>query len=269
MKAAEVAKVLETVAPISSGMEGDELGFIFGDPEIEVSGVAVCWSPTLEVIGRARELNCNLVISHEPLFFQKRWSADVEAKNVWFDEAEDDDKVVNRNRAAALKELGACVYRAHSNWDLTPEIGVRDALISLLELGPPIRLGRFTSVHEIAPITVRDLAQRVRDRLGIPPVRVVGDPDREVTLIGTLYGGLGQMFNSPEELANLGAEALVAGECLAYTLWNAKELGVALIEAGHGESENPGMRAMARWLAERLEGVDVEFVDTGQPWSYV
>ena len=267
MNASQVAELIESIAPISSGMQGDELGFIFGAPDTDLRGVAVCWSPTLDVIQSAGQLGCNMIVSHEPLFFQKRWSTDAEAGNVWFEEAEDEEKAVNRGRAAALEGMGACVYRAHSNWDLTPEIGIRDALAAALDLGPAIRLGQYTSLHEVEPVTIRGLVHRVQTKLDTGPIRVVGNPAREATRIGTLYGGLGQMLNSPEEMASLGAEAVIAGECLAYTLWCAKELGLALIEAGHCATENPGMRAMANWLDGQLGDLPVQFIDTGRPWQ--
>ena len=205
--------------------------------------------------------------SGEPLFFEKRWSGDAEVGSVWFEEYEDADKPVNRQRRAALDELGACVYRAHSNWDLAPEIGVVDSLISILDLGPVVERGTFTTVHDVPPITVGRLASRVRSRLATGPIRVLGDLDREVRRVGTLIGGLGQMFNAPEQLVRLGADVIVAGECLAYTLRNAQEHGLALMEAGHCACENPGMRAMADWLSQTLSPIPVRFIDSGEPWT--
>ena len=269
MRASEVAEIIESVAPISSGMPGDELGFIFGSGDVAVRGVAVCWSPTRALIEKAAQLGCNMIVSHEPLFFQKKWSIDAEAKNVWFDEAEDADKAVNRRRAAALERMNGCVWRAHTNWDIAPKIGIIDAIIAALELGPILRRGRFITVHEAPPRTVREWARFVQQRLDTGSIRVVGDPHRKVTRVATMIGGLGQIFNSPEEAAALGAEVAVAGECLAYTLWNAEELGLALIEAGHGATENPGMRAMAAWLGGQLKSLKVEFLDTGMPWRYM
>ena len=269
MKAADVWQLIESHAPISSGVPGDELGLIFGDPEREVTKVATCWSPTLAVIRQAANLGCEMIVSHEPCFFRKRWSSDVESGNAWFDEAEDEDKEVNRNRRAALERHGIVVYRAHSNWDSAPEYGVIDALVETLGLGPAARRGRFTTVHEVEPRTVGNLADHVQEKLNTGPIRVIGDLDRTVTRVATMIGGLGQMFNAPEEPARLGAEAIVAGECLAYTCWCAEELGVAIIEAGHCATENPGVRAMARFLNERLDGVEAIFLDTSCPWTVV
>lgn len=269
MNARAVVDVIEQVSPIASGMRGDELGFIFGSPENKVSGVAVCWSPTHAVIRAAERAGCNLIICHEPLFYQRRWSMDAEAKNVWFDEADDEEKRINRVRKAALDAFGGCVYRAHSNWDVVPGIGVLDALAAAFELGEPLRRGRFTAVYAIKPATLDALARRVQRTLNTGPIRVLGQGERVVRSLGLLIGGLGQMFNSPEEVVSLGAEAVIAGECLEYTLRHALELELAVIEAGHCASENPGMRALARFLQEKLPRVKVLFVDSGTPWRYI
>ena len=269
MKASDIAQTIEDYAPLDSGTPGDELGFIYGDGDVELTGLSVCWSPTLEVVRRTGELGHNMIVSHEPLFFQSRWSVDAEAGDTWFEERPDAEKTVNRNRVTALDAICTCVYRAHSNWDPAPEIGIVDALATDLELGPALKRGKYSTVHEIEPIAVRDLAKRVKYILGTGPLRVVGDLERTVTRVGTLVGGLGQMFNSPEEMDLMGAEAVVAGECLAYTFWSAIEHDVAIIEAGHCSSENPGMQAMAKWLAEKYPDLKVQFLDSGEPWHVI
>ena len=51
--AREVADVLEAIAPPVSGIEGDELGFIYGDPQAPVSAVACMWNAHSSSIRRA------------------------------------------------------------------------------------------------------------------------------------------------------------------------------------------------------------------------
>lgn len=268
LKAKDVAAFLESLAPLESGVPGDDLGFSFGDPETQVSAVAVCWAPTRAVIAKAAAGGANLLVAHEPLFHRRAWSGDGEVGARWFDEAPDADKLVNRRRAALLARHRIAVYRAHSNWDTAPGIGVGDALAAALGLGAPLRRRRFTAVYRVPPLTVGALACRVRRRLATGPIRCTGSPGRLVSHVGLFYGGLGQMFNVPEEMVALGAEAAVAGECLAYTLHHAAEIGLAVIEAGHCASENPGMRAMAGRLGEAFATTPVFFLDSGRPWRF-
>jgi putative NIF3 family GTP cyclohydrolase 1 type 2 len=40
----DIAKVFEEIAPIESGISGDELGFVYGDPDTQVTGLACLWN---------------------------------------------------------------------------------------------------------------------------------------------------------------------------------------------------------------------------------
>jgi putative NIF3 family GTP cyclohydrolase 1 type 2 len=42
-----------------------------------------------------------------------------------------------------------------------------------------------------------------------------------------------------------------------------------LIVIGHAASEEPGMRLIIPWLQERLPGVSIQFVPTGNPFQYL
>ncbi len=269
MKAREVAILIEELAPLSSGMPGDDLGFSHGNPESVVTGVVTCWSPTLPVIRKTLALGASLIISHEALYYRREWSGDGEIGGRWFEEAEDSAKKVNRRRAALLDKGGISVYRAHSNWDIAPRIGVRDALASELGLENIVGKDRYMAVYDIPPVELEELARHVSRKLKAGRVRVTGSFRRKVRRVGLVYGGLAQMFNSPEAITNLGAEVAVAGECLAYTLHHAVETGLSVIEAGHCATENPGMRALTRWLGEVLGNTPVTFLDSGRPWKHL
>ena len=43
-KAKEIAEIFEVMAPKNSGIPGDELGFVYGDPNAEVKGLACMWN---------------------------------------------------------------------------------------------------------------------------------------------------------------------------------------------------------------------------------
>ena len=64
-RAQDVADLVESISPISAGLEGDGLGLVYGDRDTEVSGVAVCWSPTLAIVKRAASLGCTLHCAQE------------------------------------------------------------------------------------------------------------------------------------------------------------------------------------------------------------
>ena len=43
MKACEITRAFEQIAPLDSGVPGDELGFVWGNPETKVSGAGCMW----------------------------------------------------------------------------------------------------------------------------------------------------------------------------------------------------------------------------------
>jgi len=49
--ALQAQRIGEYVAPQASGISGDELGFIYGDPTTPVTGVAVMWNAHSQSIG--------------------------------------------------------------------------------------------------------------------------------------------------------------------------------------------------------------------------
>jgi putative NIF3 family GTP cyclohydrolase 1 type 2 len=117
-------------------------------------------------------------------------------------------------------------------------------------------------------MTLEQLARQVKERMQLDVVRVAGDLSRKVTRVGTACGGLGQLFNYPEELAAMGAEVVVMGEVIDYTIRHALELGLALIETSHVGSENYGLKNLADLLQRQFPDLRVIFFDSGTPWLW-
>ncbi len=45
-------------------------GWKAGDPEAECRGIAVALVPTVDVLRRAAKQDCNLLVTHEPIYYQ-------------------------------------------------------------------------------------------------------------------------------------------------------------------------------------------------------
>jgi putative NIF3 family GTP cyclohydrolase 1 type 2 len=264
----EVAEVIEDYAPFSLGMAGDELGLLAGDRDAEVKGIVTCWSPTLELLARAVAAGANLVISHEPLLWQV-CGRDPEAGLKWYDERHVSAKVPNQKRLKYVFDHGLVCYRYHSNWDWAPKYGMVDMLARLLNLGEQTGGIREAPLYTIPPTPVRDLVAQARAALKLGPSRLVGDPERVVTRVAIGQGGFGQMFTFGEVPADLGAEFVFFGEMLDYTIRYCVELGLSALELGHCQSEHPGMMGMAEFLQERLPGLPVQCLHSGEPWQVV
>lgn len=262
----EVSDLVEQYAPRSTGMPGDELGLLAGDPDCQATGVVTCWSSTLTVLQQAADSGANLVISHEPLTWRV-CGRDPEAGIEWYQERHPTAKIPNQKRMALVAARGLCVYRYHSNWDWAPRYGMVDMLAQRLGLGNDSGGDRVAPVYRIRLTTVAELVQRARRALGAGPLRVVGDADRTVSRAAICHGGFGQIFTFPEVPLRGGADVAFFGEMLDYTIRYCVETGLAAIELGHCRSEHPGMEGMAEFLRERLPAeVPVQCVFSGEPW---
>jgi dinuclear metal center YbgI/SA1388 family protein len=65
-----IISAIESFAPPALQEEWDNTGMQIGSRRWECTGVMLCVDVTKEVIGEALDKNCNLIISHHPLFFK-------------------------------------------------------------------------------------------------------------------------------------------------------------------------------------------------------
>jgi dinuclear metal center YbgI/SA1388 family protein len=105
------------------------------------------------------------------------------------------------------------------------------------------RVGMLASPKPVVDF-VADVGTRLRS-----PVRTWGNVDRAVERVAVV-GGAGSEFVSAAHAA--GAEAFVTGEVKHHHGLDARFFGVALLEAGHAATEQPGVEALANRLSERF-----------------
>lgn len=259
MTARDLTDVVLGYAPLAGEVKGDENGFLYGDPETEITGVAVCWTPSADVLRRAAADGLNYILSHEILWFPR---AEVE----WFATLPEAERPHNRVRKELMDRHGLVHCRCHSNWDPIVNEGIADSCARELGFPEPVYRSRYLRMYELPPLTLAELADQVKARLGVPQVRVAGDLWQVVRKVGIAYGGFGQNWQCLDEYVTAGADAVILGEAIDYTLRAGVDAGIGLIEASHIGTENPGMRNFARILAERLPQLPVKFLDAGHCW---
>ena len=58
--AEDIATLFEKIAPLDSGVPGDQLGFIYGNPSTEVRGIACLWNVHSQSIRLCAENDLNM-----------------------------------------------------------------------------------------------------------------------------------------------------------------------------------------------------------------
>mgnify|MGYP005837765929 CR=1 FL=1 len=233
-----------------------------GDPTKPVRKAGVSWYPSIETIKAAHEAGCDLLICHEPTFWEH---------------AAPENSYRNKAPGAAkreyLEKTGMVILRAHDTWDRWPRDGIRDSWARFLDLGKPVYEkpdDPFRAIYAIKPQTLRDfartLARKVRP-LGDDSVQVMGDPDRIVRRPAIGVG----CISPDEDAVKAGADVVIV--CFdGASYWQARErlheMGAAVITMEHGTTEMPGIESLCRHLAEKFPQVKFQyFADHPRPWT--
>ncbi len=241
------------------GRLNEEEGFLYGSGDDEVQGICVMWMASAAALEYAAKQGCNLIVCHEAVTF---WDYPV-----WQDRSPIHEPwLCDRRRLAVIEQHGLTILRAHSTVDPTH---VGPALWQAVGIGEPSFSGWVYSHHQIEPTTVARLAERTRRGLGLDAVRTTGDPLRACTEVGTCWGGGGMdrnMHHIVEHLLPRGVEVVIVGETNDFTQRMAMDSDIALIEAGHSPSEDPGLRRLADDLAVKFPQTRVIFRPQEVPW---
>ncbi|HEY3341524.1 MAG TPA: Nif3-like dinuclear metal center hexameric protein [Anaerolineae bacterium] len=258
--AREIADLFETIAPITSGIAGDELGFIYGDSDQEVRGVGCTWIASAPSITAAAQAGLNMLICHEGLWLPPQDSP-------WYDGPAATAIHSNNLRKGLLDQHSMLVYRSHSNWDALRGDGVPDQALAALGIAGcrEVARQRFFTVQELpGSSTVGWLYEQARTGLGFSACRLFGDPTQSIRRFAFLIGGFGEnQFHMPQAARDLGAEAIIIGEMSEFVVIACLEMGLPVIETLHSASESPAIRRQAQLLAERLPGLPVRFIPSG------
>lgn len=235
--------------------------FKCGDPETQVTGIAVTMMATLDVLRQAAAKGCNLIITHEPTFY-----GHLDATEPLV--AEHDP--VFKAKFDFLEEHHLVVWRFHDHWHQRNPDGIHMGMVRALGW-EKYHDAKDPFVFTLPPTTLKSLASTIKGRLGIHVIRVVGDSTARVSTLGICEGFPG--FDSNRRtFQRKGVEVLVIGEAHEWeTIEYAADAIAAgqkkgLVVLGHIPSEQAGMEECARWLKTFVTEVPIEFVPTNEPF---
>jgi dinuclear metal center YbgI/SA1388 family protein len=104
-------------------------------------------------------------------------------------------------------------------------------------------------------ISLREFADRVKSALGLDYAKVSGDLDKRIERVALCGGSGSSLF---KEAAQAGADVYVTGDTKHHDRLDAGALGLAMIDAGHFETEKPGMVALSERLSKTFSGSEIE-----------
>lgn len=252
MKYADVINAVERVAPPELAESWDSSGTQIFTGVREITRILTTLDIDEDVVAEAVAKECDLIVSHHPLLFGGLSRIDA------------DDPV--GNMVTGLVKNGISVYSTHTSFDSAPE-GNNVFLAKKLGLSK-IRLSRDDenevtgAVGEIESedvVTLKDLVDAAEEKLSLRRgyCSAVGSPDMIVRLVGICTGA---GFDFAEQAAREGCQVLITGDLRYHQALEAKQRGIAVIDAGHWGTE----RSFAENMATQLRALmrDVEIIES-------
>lgn len=232
--------------------------FKIGNPDNPVKGIATSFSGTLDVCQRAHAAGLNLLIVHEPTFYNHT------------DDTATLSGEIYETKRSFIEKNGLVVWRFHDHWHARQPDGVFTGMTAALGwekyLSPDNRR-QFT----LPATTLTQLAQSMQTSLKAGALRVIGDPQLAVRRV-TLSPGFNNFPGIKAALDNPDVDVLVIGETREWegveyardVLTAGKKKGFILL--GHVPSEERGMEECAKWLKTFVPEVPIQFLPGGDPF---
>ena len=243
---ADILEFLETLAPRVMAMDWDNVGLLCGRKGTQVTRILVALDPFENVCREAEEIGAQLIVTHHPLIFQAP-------------KAITDETSLGRC-IMQLCRHGISAINAHTNLDCAPG-GVNDVLAARLGLqniriihptgDPPYGLLRCGNVQQQSLTT---FLAAVKECLGCEGLRYVdgGKPVQKVAVGG------GSCAGGMLEALEAGCDTFVTADIKYNQFWDARDLGLNLIDAGHFHTENPVVAVLAERIAGAFPEVQVK-----------
>jgi putative NIF3 family GTP cyclohydrolase 1 type 2 len=236
--------------------------FKAGDPDTKVTGIAVTMMATFDVLQRAAASNANLIITHEPTFYNHL----DDLKEI----PQKENDLVLAEKLAFIKEHHLVVWRFHDHWHRRAPDGIEAGMTHALGW-EAFQDKQNQYLFTIPETTLGKLAAELKAHLELHTMRVVGDPQLKIARVALSPGAAG-MQREIGALENPDIQLLITGESRE---WETVEYAAdavqrkenkALIVLGHIPSEQAGMEECTRWLKTFVSEVPVKFVPAAQPF---
>ena len=250
----DILTYLETLAPRSMKMDWDNVGLLCGSRRTEVTKLLVALDPFEGVCEEAAHWGADLIVTHHPLIFKALKSIT-------------DETSIGRSIQLLCRE-GISAINAHTNLDCAPG-GVNDRLaaalgLSGIEVIDPMGVdteGREWGLLRKGVVTEQSLAEflpTVKTALGCEGLRYVdgGKPVRKVAVGG------GACASELMDAYRAGCDTFVTSDVKYNQFWEARDLGMNLVDAGHFYTENPVTVCLAEKIAVQFPEVEVKISET-------
>lgn len=251
MKLKNFINIMEEIAPLKYKESYDNVGLMVGDEESEITKVLVALDCTKAVIEEAKEKGAEVILTHHPLLFRKPSSIT--------------EGTLQGEKIRALIKNDIALYSSHTNWD-TVKGGLNDEFVTYLgfnsgeiieksTLGEGAGIGRMVYLEKGERLST--LAAAVKEKLKVPTLRVAGDLNKLVNRIAIINGSGEDLM---QKAYNQKADLIITGDTTYHFASDYSEMGMAIIDVGHFNSEWPILVNLIKNLEKKVTNYGVKVI---------
>ncbi|WP_310533929.1 Nif3-like dinuclear metal center hexameric protein [Novosphingobium sp.] len=236
---------------------------IYGPRDVPVTGIATCFTASVDVLRRAKAAGLNYIVPHEASFYERY--------DDFAESAVRDDDPVLLAKKRFLDANGMVIQRMHGHAHSRPGDAIMTGLIRRLgwEAQREARAGMPMPWIVMPATNAGTLGRHIATRLGRRTLRMFGDPARTIRTVSVSAGMPGE--NAQIQQLESGADAVLLGEVrepevLGYAQDMAASRPVTIYLAGH-TGEDPGMGVLADWLRTVFPALPVQWLEAADPYS--
>jgi putative NIF3 family GTP cyclohydrolase 1 type 2 len=247
----------------SMGVEWKETAiddFLYGNPDTELKNVAVTMMATQEVLEKAVQRGCNLIITHEPLFYNH----DHRFQHLLND-------TVYQAKEEYLRDNGLCVFHLHDNLHRPRLDYVAVGMAQKLNW-EEYRTNESFKSFRMADVKLGRILRDIEVKLEPTAVKYIGDRDVAYENVITSWGFM--MMENGVELINRHENCvLIAGETHEWEfveyVHDAHQMGLskAFVMVGHVASEESGVEFFSNCLQEKSPSLSISYIRTNDPFK--
>lgn len=254
MNIKEIQNKLYNWAPSNEACDSD--GLIIGDYGQNVEKICVCCIATYSVIKKAVKWGAELIITHEPTFY------DVLNK----------DDIINIKKRKLLEEHGIALFRFHDHPHFTSSDKIVEGILQKLGWA-----GNFDGIKKYElknEKCLKEILTELKTKLNLQNIRYIGNLSQRIDNISMCVGAWGDELVL-SELKKDDIDTVICGEVGEWlTCEYVRDLvqvgeNKSIILLGHMGSEKSAMEFVAGYLSDKFPKLNIKYFDCDEVYDNI
>jgi putative NIF3 family GTP cyclohydrolase 1 type 2 len=233
-----------------------------GDPATVVTGIVTCMFATMDVLREAVVKKCNLIIVHEPLYYNH-----LDETN----KLQNDPVFLEKRKFITDNKL--VIWRFHDYIHSMRPDGIAVGMVNKLGW-KNYEVNGSTNQFLLPETTLSELLKNLKLIFPKNAFYVIGNPDMKLSHVCLAEGAPGSATHI-RLLEDNNVDVVLAGEAQQWETYEYMRDAIsqgrnkAIIFLGHVNSEEAGMDYCSTWLKSFIKDIPVTYIEKGPSfWSF-